>query len=198
MSINVSDFVFPTGKFTMVADGQKVADFDVQRFGDAGQWPVVATIGPDGKTIWSVYSTGGVLAPIRAMREESSDGSSEEYTTRFGPGTLCLPRFINDGEKWTNYDNGIASYTPTRGPELVSKPIENGTFVYRNSVWSELDNPDHLMYWLEDYSENYGGSVKRYLRLHCYEKGKGLIWYIDHNWKNADGTETTKLVTRAR
>lgn len=195
MPIQVSDYIFPTAKFSMEADGLLVADFDVQTFG-GGKWPVVACT-TNGKTTWSVYDASPVgLYPVYifATREEGSDGNVEEFRNHSGNlGALALPASLEDGRRWTFSQQGTATYTSPTGS------VEHGAFTYKNTVWLAPHNGevvipdgDDLLYWLEDYVEQYPGSPEtRYLRLHCYERGKGLIWYADHEWQGG-----TKVVTR--
>lgn len=171
MSLAVADFVFPTARFSMSADGQKVADFDVQTFAqpDGSRCPVVATSEDGDAWTRSVYRISKDF--IFATREIGADGSTESYQgSGAGEGCVALPVAV-EREANSVGDKGSCSYQPALGER------EQGVFVYTNTVIVEGDK----LLWLEDYEENYGG-LRRYLRLHCFQRGKGMIWYVDHEW----------------
>lgn len=195
---DVAEYVFPEGKFTMEADGEHVADFDVQRT----PWGFLVAATAKEKTTWSAYRNYSAedYLVIAAAQEILGDGSREVYRCDTLPeGAACLPAYLTPGQHWTMLVMGTAIYQPVQGrPEI-------GTFVYKNSVWAvrEVNDTDavvygairraDLLYWLEDYVETFdqGKTQTQYLRLHCFERGKGKIWYIDHDWLGG-----TKLVTR--
>lgn len=175
MIIDVAATVFKTDKFSTQAQGQKVADFDVQTF---EPYPVVATIGPD-LTTWSVYkkATDG----IRVMRETNSKGDNEYYNGQTG--VIALPTALDTEAKWTNTLDGTVTWASGDGLHN-----ESGTFTYKNTLWYSCG----YLYWLEDYTETYGDKTTRYLRLHCFALNKGLLWYADHTWAG----DSSMIVTR--